>query len=163
MTFTKQQTILAHAIGIPVLLIASFYGGILFEKSKTSVASGNQGSSMQANGAGGFAGGSGRSGGRGGANGAGGFASGTILSKDATSIVIQMRTGGSKIVLLSDTTQVVKSDQGALTDLLVNDNVTVTGTANPDGSVTAQSIQIRPAVPATAPTPTATTPTPATK
>ena len=157
MKLTQQQTVLVHAIGIPVLLIASFYGGMLFEKNKTSVANLNRGAMMQANGAGGFAGGTGRTGGRGAMNGAGGFASGDILSKDASSLTIKLRTGGSKIVLFSDKTQVVEAVQGSVDDLAVGGSVTITGTANADGSVTAQSIQIRPATTAPAPTPAATT------
>lgn len=92
----------------------------------------------------------------GGANGArfagGGTAFGTVVAKDATSITVQLMMGtstssgsGSKIVLYDPSTQVGKMIEGSATDLAVGTNVSVTGTANSDGSITAQSIQIRPA------------------
>ena len=76
----------------------------------------------------------------------GGFASGQVLAKDATSITIQLPNGaGSKIVLLSGTTPVMKTVDGTLADVTVGTTVVANGTANSDGSITAQSIQIRPA------------------
>lgn len=103
-----------------------------------------------ARGAGTFAG---RTGGPAGARFAGGGgAFGTIVAKDATSITVQLATGtstasgsGSKIVLFDTSTQIGKTVAGSPGDLTVGQNVTVAGTANSDGSITAQSIQIRPA------------------
>jgi hypothetical protein len=74
----------------------------------------------------------------------GGGASGEILSKDETSITIKLRDGGSKIVFLSGTTPITKQAEGILADLSVGTQVNAMGTANPDGSITAQSVQIRP-------------------
>ncbi|MCX6715208.1 MAG: hypothetical protein NTX72_05355 [Candidatus Uhrbacteria bacterium] len=152
MKFTKQQTTLAHAIGIPVILILAFYGGMQYQKSKTpTFGGGNRTGMMQT---GGVYGGGTNGGNRPGRMMNGGFASGDILSKDDKSVTIKLRNGGSQIILLSDKTQVVKADQGALTDLSVGQALTITGTANQDGSITAESIQIRPAMPAqTTPTP----------
>ena len=82
----------------------------------------------------------------------GGFTGGEILAKDAESITVKMRDGGSKIILLAPSTQVLKSTSGSVNDLTVGEQVTVTGTANPDGSISGQFLQIRPAMPAGAPT-----------
>lgn len=83
-----------------------------------------------------------------------GFAVGTILSKDATSITVQLggpngaangSSTGSRIVLFGSSTQVGKFTSGAVADLAVGQEVTVTGTPNADGSITATQVQIRPA------------------
>ena len=78
----------------------------------------------------------------------GGLVTGSVLSKDDTSMTIKSRDGSSKIVLYSGTTQVMKSTAGASSDVAIGSQVSVQGTQNSDGSVTAQSIQIRPDMPA---------------
>lgn len=82
--------------------------------------------------------------------GRGGFGAGSfgeILSKDVNGITIKLRDGGSQIVLLSANTIVSKSVSGSSDDLTIGGQVTVMGTKNQDGSVTAESVQIRPAMP----------------
>jgi hypothetical protein len=81
---------------------------------------------------------------RAGAGTGGGFVSGDVVKKDATSITVQTNDGSSKIVIISDTTPVMKEASGTLSDVLVGKQITIIGNTNSDGSITAQSIQLRP-------------------
>jgi hypothetical protein len=74
-----------------------------------------------------------------------GLISGEVISKDETSITVKLRDGGSKIVFLTAQTPVMKSVAGILGDVNTGATVIVTGKANPDGSIAADSVQIRPA------------------
>jgi len=83
--------------------------------------------------------------GRGGRGAGGGITLGTIVSTANGSISIQQQNGSStEIVLISPTTQILKQAAGTAADLTAGIQVVVTGTANSDGSLTANSIQIRP-------------------
>lgn len=79
--------------------------------------------------------------------GAGDFASGQVVSKDDTSVTIKTRNGGTQIVFFSPSTTVDKSVSGVTSDLNVGQQVTANGKNNPDGSLAAQNIQIRPTQP----------------
>src|SRR3989338_2216675 len=94
---------------------------------------------LGANAGAGFRGGAG-----GGQRGGSGFTAGEIISKDDKSITVKLSDGGSKIVFLSDSTTVSKMTDGTKSDLEIGKQVTVNGSTNSDGSVTAQSIQLRP-------------------
>ncbi|MDD2785777.1 MAG: DUF5666 domain-containing protein [Patescibacteria group bacterium] len=89
--------------------------------------------------------GSGAGGARAGAG--GGFVSGEILKKDDTSMSIKMQDGSSKLVLVTSSTQALKTSTTDLSGLNVGEQVTVIGSANSDGSITAQSVQVRPDMP----------------
>ena len=121
---------------IVLLLVggASFWGGMKYQGNKNTAAKAGYGA--------GFPGGSGRAGGRGAA---GGFVTGDILSKDASSITVKMRDGSSKIVLIPGSAAILKSTTGTTTDLAIGQSVTVIGSPNSDGSLNAQTVQIRPA------------------
>jgi len=150
-------------IGLVVVVGVSFYGGMKYGAGNTSaqnLSAGARGTGFQRiEGAGGAAG-------RTGALQNGGFVSGEITSKDEKSITVTLRDprqmngatspsqggglaspsqGGSRIVFFSSSTQVMKSTSGSLDDLKAGEQITVTGNMNTDGSVTAQSVQIRPA------------------
>lgn len=89
--------------------------------------------------------------GRNGTNGArgnrasGSFTGGEIISKDDQSVIIKLTDGGSKIIFYSTSTQIMKSNAGTTNDLTIGENISANGSANPDGSINAQMIQIRPA------------------
>ncbi len=74
----------------------------------------------------------------------GGFAGGEILSMSDTSITLKSNDGSSRIVIFSDATKITKSVGGSKGDLVAGAQVTVQGTPNSDGSITAQMIQLRP-------------------
>ena len=76
----------------------------------------------------------------------GGMVSGQILSMDANSITISTQGGGSRIVFLSASTTIGMMTNGTVKDLAAGQNVTINGSANPDNSLNAQMIQIRPAI-----------------
>lgn len=73
----------------------------------------------------------------------GGFVSGQVITKDAQSITVQLPNGNSAIVFYSSSTQVMKPAAASIADLVPGTEISVGGTENADGSMTAQSIQVR--------------------
>ncbi|KKU25725.1 MAG: hypothetical protein UX39_C0021G0007 [Candidatus Magasanikbacteria bacterium GW2011_GWA2_46_17] len=73
------------------------------------------------------------------------FVNGEVISKDDDSVTVKLRDGGSRIVFFSPSTTVMKATSGDGSDLEVGRNVMINGSANQDGSMSAQMIQIRPA------------------
>jgi hypothetical protein len=126
----KLLYIIAAAV-IIVVAAGSFYGGMTYGKSTTKDARFGQGIPTGINN-------------KNGGNVNGGDNSGEIILKDDISITIKLVSGGSKIIMLSESTKINKMAEGSLGDLEIGTNVTVQGTKNTDGSVTAQSIQIKP-------------------
>jgi hypothetical protein len=130
-----------------VLVVAggAFYGGMAFAKSQNKAGNFRNFAGAPRTGVTG-------ANVRGGANGAG-ATNGEILSLDDKSVTIKMRDGGSKIIFFSAATKVSKTVDGNSADLAVGQTLMVTGSANSDGSISADNIQIRPATPVPAQTP----------
>ena len=129
-----NKKIIWSIVGI-VVLVGVFYGGVVYGKSQTPA------KSAQALSTGNFAGRTR------GAGGFGGATIGQIISEDSTSMTVAISGGGSKIVFLDNTTPITKQASGKMSDLAIGTSVSVVGTANTDGSISAQSIQIRPNIP----------------
>jgi hypothetical protein len=127
-------------IAVALLLVGTaFYGGIKYNQINNKASLAGARARFGQNAGQGFTGT-----GKAGAMGArGGGVAGEVLSKDATSITVKLRDGGSKIVFYSGSTQVTKSAAGTIDDVAIGGQVVVTSTPNSDGSVTAQSIQLR--------------------
>ena len=70
----------------------------------------------------------------------GGGVSGTIASIDGTTLTVTTRTGSVQ-VKTTDTTLIEKYASVGVQELAVGEQVTVLGSTNEDGSVTARSIQ----------------------
>jgi hypothetical protein len=116
----------------------AFFGGVKYGESKIS---GPQSGSLnrqtfQGSAANGFSN-------RKNANG-NGMIAGEIIAKDGKSITVKLPDNGSKIVFYSSSTEIGKFTGGAANDLEIGKSVAINGKANSDGSVTAQSIQLRP-------------------
>ena len=75
----------------------------------------------------------------------GGFVSGIVASKDSESITVNTQDGSSHVILFTPDTAVSKSVGGSISDVSVGSNVTITGSTNSDGSISASLIQLRPA------------------
>ncbi|MCL4352980.1 DUF5666 domain-containing protein [Patescibacteria group bacterium] len=69
---------------------------------------------------------------------------GIILNQDANSITVKMQDGSTKIVVLSATTNYVRTSSASKNDLKVGDTVGAFGTENSDGTMTATNIQLNP-------------------
>jgi hypothetical protein len=68
---------------------------------------------------------------------------GEILSVDTQSVTVKLPAGGSKIAFYSASTKISKTVDGTIDDLKVGENLVLNGQDNPDGSMTAQTIQLR--------------------
>lgn len=129
---------LTHIIWV-VIAIAAFIGGMYYGKATASpsLARGQFGN---------FAGAT-RTGGtfvasRNGST--SGIVAGQVTAKDAQSITVALPNGNSQIVFYSSSTTFEQPSPATIGDISTGTDIMVSGTANSDGSFTAQSIQVRP-------------------
>lgn len=143
-----KKEVLYPIITAVVVGALAFYGGMQYQKSQRfSFAGDRQGNFMM-----GGVGAGQRNGGQNSQNGQRGMMGqgfrpviGEIISADDASITVKLEDGSSKIVLISDSVAINKTDPGSKTDLKVGTKVGVFGQDN-NGTVTAQSIQLNPTV-----------------
>lgn len=135
----KKQQWIGCLIVLVVAAGGAFYGGMKYGQSKDAAAASLARAARSQQ----FGGGRGGAlGGMRGANG-GGFTTGDVISKDDKSITLKLRDGGSKIIFYSPATTVMKSVSGTMQDVAAGESVMISGAANADGSVNAESIQVR--------------------
>jgi uncharacterized protein YneF (UPF0154 family) len=72
-----------------------------------------------------------------------GFILGEVISKDEKSLTVKLPDGSTRIVFLSESTQILKSVQGNIQDIEIGKQVIVSGEQTTEGSLTAKTIQIR--------------------
>ena len=123
-------------LSLIVAVSASFYGGMKYQQSKTPSLStfrelGN------------IRGETGQAGNRIRTPGVG-QTMGEIINIDDNSVTVKLADGSTKIVLIPDSVSINKSETGSKNDLNIGVNIAVFGSANDDGSVTAQNIQLNP-------------------
>jgi outer membrane lipoprotein-sorting protein len=140
----KKSTLVIWAIVIAVVFFGAGWG----IKSSSSSSAASTATAARGSYTGTF---SGTVGARAGRTSGGGLVAGKIVSVDPTSISVALpnststsATTGSTVVLYSSGTSILKSVIGSAADLTVGESVTISGATNSDGSVSANSIQIRP-------------------
>lgn len=74
----------------------------------------------------------------------GGMVSGELIKKDDGSLSLKTRDGSSKLVLITSSTKAFKMSEATMSDFSEGQNLMVIGKQNSDGSVTAQTVQLRP-------------------
>ena len=130
-----------YLITIILVLIfsgAAFYSGMKYQESKLRNFAGQFGASrgVMRNGQTGITD----------INNRGGFrpVTGEIISADDKSITVKLQDDSSKIVLIIDKTVINKAQTVNKSELKVGEKVSVFGSENTDGSVTAQNVQLNP-------------------
>lgn len=134
-----KNSLIIGIVAAVVFGAAGFFGGIQYAKSQNSRSPGQfQGGRFNGNGTG--------RGGRDGNGSGGNFRPvvGEIVNQDDKSMTVKIQDGSTKIVILSATTTYSQMQTADKSDLKVGSRVGVFGTTNPDGSVTAQNIQLNP-------------------
>jgi len=132
----NKKTTIILVIAAVIVGVVIFIGGMKYGQSKVAFPGNGQNSFQQGNIGANFGGAKGTM------KGSENLVSGEIISKDDKSITVKLNNSGSKIVFLSQSTQVQKTASGTIDDLVTGEQVVVTGITNSDGSITAQSVQV---------------------
>jgi hypothetical protein len=131
---------IAIACLILIVAVGSFFIGTIYQKSQKSSGSQVSDSSIPS--------GYNRSNGQNftpgsGSSFRGGGASGTIDSISGSTITVKSTSGTTETVTIGSSTTITKSQTMAASDLVTGQTISVMGTTNSDGSVTARNITIR--------------------
>lgn len=113
-----------------VIAVGSFYAGVSYQASKTPTTP-SQFTRGRFNGNNSVARPNGQA-----------FFHGEILSLTDGQLTLKLEDNSSKLIFIGERTQYLKSDLGSINDLSQGSSITVIGSANNDGSITAQTIQI---------------------
>ncbi len=130
---TKNKKMWGYVGGAVVIAALVFWGGMQYGQSNAQSSTRGNFSGARTGRQGGFM--------------SGGFVGGEVISVDDKSITLKMQDGSTRFVFFSPSTKISKSVDGTISDVAAGKQISVTGTANSDGSMTAQSIQIRPNIP----------------
>src|SRR3989338_538032 len=141
MHMKKQKIFIAVVLAVVVSGGVGFYGGMKYQSGKAPAASLDQQARFVGSGTS-FGGATCAT--RGIRTVGGGLTTGEVLAKDDKSLTIKLRDGGSKIIFFTPETPVTQTTSASREEVAVGKTVTVVGIANPDGSVTASSIQLSP-------------------
>jgi hypothetical protein len=71
-----------------------------------------------------------------------GLVNGEITAKDEQSLTVKLKDGSTKIIIVADSTSYKVSSDASAADLSVGETVTIVGTSNTDGSVTAKTVTV---------------------
>ena len=127
----KNKNLLITIITGFVMLVGGFLGGTEYQKNKNSrfpggfSEVGSRGQMIQRDGSSGF-----------------NQVRGIVLNKDDQSITVKLQDESSKIVLFTNSTTINKTEIGTKDDLKEGENIVAFGNTNPDGSITADNIQV---------------------
>lgn len=130
----NKNSLLITVVAVVVVGLVGFFGGMQYQKSRMGSFSKGE-----------FQGGpNGQAGAQKGQTNRQGIQpiSGEITAQDEKSLTVKSQDGSSKIIIFSETTKVNKTSEGSKDDLEIGEQVTVIGTSNSDGSLTAQTISI---------------------
>lgn len=124
----KNKSLLFLILAI-VIGIGGFFAGMKYPQSKNQSIRGQFRSGERPQG-------------MGGSQGQGRPISGEIIDSDEKSVTVKLPDGSSRIIFVGDSTEINKSAPGTKDDLTKGTQVFVIGSENPEGSITANSIQI---------------------